>query len=149
MRKPSFVRVVFFTIFILFPLLSHADDTILFYGTKAKKANVNFFSKCTMALKNDNTFQMTIFDFPLFINGERKTDIAVVQGRLGEVIVSDKVDGDEVVIRECYVDKPSPSACVMAITLKSDGYIQFEICDLTSEKSFMPRMGVSVSRKLE
>lgn len=136
-------------LFLLYPLLSHAGDTIVYYGTHAKRDGVNFYSKCTAAITDKGWFQMSVYDYPLFKDGQKTTVIATISGKLDKIITSEKVDGNDVIAVQFYVDGSTSTDDIMIMTLNPNGMVlKFDYCVYTPDKHVSSKLSMTVDREL-
>ena len=134
---------------LICPFLSYAETTI-YYGTTAKRDGVFFHSKSTVALTDNGWLQMSIYDFPLFKDGQRTTMIATISGKMGDVITSGNVDGDDFIAFHFRVDDQTHTDGVMIITLNQNGMIvKFEYCIINQNNELESILLMMVDRRIE
>ena len=116
MSKLHLKTVCIGLLFLICPFLSYAD-TVVYYGTTSKKAGVFFYSKSIVAITDNGWLQMSIYNYPLFREGQRKYVIATLIGKMGDIIFSGNVDGTDVVAVHFYAEGKTSSDDVMIMTL--------------------------------
>ena len=149
MSKLHLKIVCIVLLYLIYPFLSSAETTI-YYGTTAKRDCVFFHSKSTVALTDNGWLQMSIYDFPLFKDGQRTTMIATVSGKMGDVITSGNVDGDDFVAFHFRVYDQTHTDGVMIITLNQNGMIvKFEYCIINQNNELDSILLMMVDRQSE
>ena len=136
-------------LFLICPFLSYAD-TVVYYGTTSKKAGVFFYSKSIVAITDNRWLQMSIYNYPLFREGQREYAIATLIGKMGDIIFSGNVDGTDVVAVHFYAEGKTSSDDVMIMTLDQNGMIvTFDYCVNTPDNGFESKLFMKVDRQIE
>ena len=84
---------------------------------RQKKLGYFFYSKSIVAITDNRWLQMSIYNYPLFREGQRKYVIATLIGNMGDIIFSGNVDGTDVVAVHFYAEGKTSSDDVMIMTL--------------------------------
>ena len=117
---------------------------------RQKKLGYFFYSKSIVAITDNRWLQMSIYNYPLFREGQRKYVIATLIGKMGDIIFSGNVDGTDVVAVHFYAEGKTSSDDVMIMTLDQNGMIvTFDYCVNTPDNGFESKLFMKVDRQVE